>query len=126
MREVIATLIGWFGPIVVLGVIVLGSIVWSVTHWTAQQGETVSLFWGMVEYTKGIDTKEKKIAPLTGLPDGAYLLKKTESGYPLTPDIVHIKIRSSWLSQPADVVGFCLNETLAENSLLTPETVRLC
>jgi len=126
MREVIGTLIGWFGPGVIVGVLVLGAIVWSVTHRTAQQGETVSMFWGMVEYTKGIDKQESNTAPLTGLPDGVYLLKTAESGYPLTADMVHIRVSSSWLSQSADVVGFCLNETLARNSLLTPDTVRLC
>ena len=126
MREVIAALIGWFGPGVIVAVIVLGSIVWSVTHWTAQQGETVSVFWGMVEYTKGIDPQESGTATLSGSLDGVFLLKAAESGYPLTPDIVHIRFGSSLLSRPSDVVGFCLNETLARNSLLTPETVRLC
>ena len=126
MRELLTVLVGRFGPGAILIVVILGASVWSITHWTAQQSETVSVFWGMVEYTKG-SNPQQSTGTGTGLPPaGAYLLRAAASGDPLMPDQVAIRVKSDWLSHPADVVGLCLNQTLAQNSLLTPDTVRLC
>ena len=38
-------------PFLALAVVVL-TAVWGVAHWTAQPGKKVSVFWGLVEYSK--------------------------------------------------------------------------
>lgn len=38
----------WILPVVAL----LLTMIWGLTHWTAQAGERVSVLWGLVEYTK--------------------------------------------------------------------------
>lgn len=126
VRELLTVLVGRFGPGAILIVVIFGASVWSITHWTAQQNETVSVFWGMVEYTKG-NNPQQSAGTGTGSPRaGVYLLNAAVSGDPLMPDQVAIRLSSDWLSHPADVVGLCLNQTLARDSLLTPDTVRLC
>ncbi len=61
MQDLIALLIKRFGPWVILALILVGVAVWFIAHLNAEPGEKISLFWGMVEYTKGKTQSEPKV-----------------------------------------------------------------
>src|SRR5712692_5876698 len=59
MQEVLIALLKRYGPIVIAAAIGLGILTWSIAHYFAAPGTSVSILWGLVQYTK-VPTSELK------------------------------------------------------------------
>lgn len=64
MQEIFIQLIKTFGLWITLVLIMLGVLIWYIVHLKAEPGGKVSIFWGMVEYTKGKSNSERNLEPI--------------------------------------------------------------
>ena len=60
MQDLITEVIGQFKPWLILALILVGVLVWYGVHLNAEPGKQVSLFWGMIQYTKAKLPSEPK------------------------------------------------------------------
>ncbi len=55
MSKIVLEILKRYGAIGMLCLVTIGGTVWYMAHANAKEGETIKLFWGMLEYTKPIE-----------------------------------------------------------------------
>jgi hypothetical protein len=60
MKDLPDQLFRHFGLKAVVAIVIAGMVIWTLAHWSAAPGRSVSVLWGLVEYTKSSSSGENQ------------------------------------------------------------------
>ena len=88
METLISSLVDLVGPAMALSAAAaIAVITWALSHFTSQPGTQISVFWGLVTYTKRFRTLDDQVVQIKDAPSSMDLVfDKSETGK-LLPEI---------------------------------------